>query len=138
MPRSSLQWSRALSSAEITGVGLNLSAVTWNATPILSQRIILTSVPSIETFGITIGRSIQVVSGTPTDTLISTQIVYGATAGATGPTSANFALRARLIRFDTENTPAAQSGFIALRGLDVASEASDAGLLGKAIIESTH
>jgi hypothetical protein len=69
------------------------------------------------------------------DTISLDRILYGSAEGGTAPASANFAVRARLLRFDTENHQSDPRGFVALRGLDLQAE-GDAGVqhIGKAII----
>lgn len=118
--------------------GVNLKDVEWNAVPILSQRLILTSDPVVHTFGCRIARSITVVSGVAQDTLTTTRILYGGEEGATGPTTANFALRARLVRFDTEDHQSDPRGFVGLLGLAQGADgkpANDSAQFGKAIIK---
>ena len=116
--------------------GVNLKDVEWNTVPVLNQRIILTSDPVIHTFGCRITRTIQVVNGQAQDTLTTTRILYGGEEGASGPVAANFALRARLVRFDTEDSQADARGFIGLIGLAPSGgSSSDGGDLGKAIIK---
>ncbi len=114
--------------------GVNLKDVAWNATPILSQRIILTSDPVIHSFGCRVKRSIQVVNAEPVDTLTTSRILYGGEEGASGPLTANFALRARLLRFDTEDSQNDPRGFVGLIGL-APSGGSTSNDLGKAIIQ---
>jgi len=77
--------------------GPNLQAVTWDtATPALSQTINLSGEALSHRFGVRVKRS---VSGLACD-----QLVYGRRiGGAPAPASANFAVRARLIQFDTED-----------------------------------
>lgn len=92
--------------------GPNLAAITWNPTPILSQRIMLTVTPVTRTFGCRVKRSTG-------GTLTSQKIVFGAeAAGGSVPASANFALRARLIRFDTEDSISTPRGYVGIVGLD--------------------
>lgn len=79
--------------------GTNLENVLWNATPLLSQRLIVTPARQRHAAGARVKRSL--VAGV--DTLTSDEMLYGVWASATGPSGANFALRARLVRFDTEN-----------------------------------
>jgi len=81
-------------------VSLNLQNVVWNtATPILSQPVFLDSV-LID--GQIFGAQIAVnAAGT---VLTAQRNLYGVwTGGAPAPATANFALRARLIQFDTED-----------------------------------
>jgi hypothetical protein len=111
--------------------GPNLQNVVWRAEPALRQRLILTPVPCAHVFGIRVKRFLS--GGANTITL--DRLLYGAAEGGTPPESANFAVRARLTRFDTENHQSDPKGFVALRGLSLdggdESESSD---IGKAII----
>jgi len=76
----------------------NLQNVVWNATPVLSQRVILSGVGVTHNFGMSVARD---ATGT---VLTAQRLLYGAwTGGAQTPASANFAVRARLIQFDTED-----------------------------------
>lgn len=111
--------------------GINLQNVAWSAVPVLEQRLLLTPVPCTHTFGIRVKRFL---SG-GADTLALDRLLYGAAEGGTPPASANFAVRGRLLRFDTENHQSDPRGFVALRGLDLQAE-GDAGVqdIGKALI----
>lgn len=116
--------------------GVNLKNVDWNTVPILTQPIILTSDPVVHTFGCRIARSIKVANGQAVDTLTTTKIAYGGEEGATGPTTANVALRARLIRFDTENHQTDPRGFVGLIGIAPSTGGgSGDSNLGKAVIK---
>jgi hypothetical protein len=77
-------------------LGLNLDAVTW-ATPVFQQAIVLSRLAQSHFFGIRIKRL--------ADSFTLDQQLYGVWGGnnAAAPASANFAIRARLDRFDTEN-----------------------------------
>lgn len=110
--------------------GTNLKNIEWRAEPILEQRIVVTPSSPTHRFGASIARDKD-------DNITATPILYGATAAnATAPTAANFALRARLIRFDTENNEPDPEGFIALRGfsIDTPDTASATAQDGLAII----
>lgn len=77
--------------------GPNLFAVEWNKTPLLQQRIIVTDVQIVHKFGAQVLRS-------KTGALATNKKIYGVeVAGDVIPSSANFAMRARLIQFDTED-----------------------------------
>ena len=87
-------------------IGVNLSDVTWNATPIFSQRLIIGSQTFKQSCGVAVSRSIA--NEFATDAMID-----GAwEAGAAAPASANFVLRARLHQFDTENSVANARGTV--------------------------
>jgi len=97
-------------------VGLNLSSIAWSATPIFEQRIVLDPLFRSHAFGVRIAR---VTGGLSLD-----QQIYGIWSGnnAAAPASANFVLRARLTRFDTENNQPLARGFVFL-GLSAGLEA---------------
>jgi hypothetical protein len=87
--------------------GLNLEAVTW-AAPVFEQPIVLSRLLQSHFFGIRIKR----LAGS----LSLDQQLYGVWAGnnSAAPASANFAIRARLDRFDTENVTDPR-GYVAYR-----------------------
>lgn len=87
--------------------GVNLLDVVWNVeSPLLSQRVILSELPVKHTFGAAIRRDNLGV-------LKADARYYQHWEGnATAPESANFALRARLIQFDTENSVPNERGFV--------------------------
>jgi len=91
----------------VTGIAVNLSAVTWNATPLLSKRITVNETPKTATFGVTVSRAIIA----SVDTLTTSVQMYGKATGVTGPASCPFVLGAFLCRFDTENARAGR-GFV--------------------------
>lgn len=85
-------------------VGVNLSEITWNTTPLLSQRFIVSNQLSSGKFGAAVRRGLDNV-------LTADRKQYGMwSASSTGPTSANFVLRCRLLQIDTENAPADARG----------------------------
>ena len=105
----------------------NLKAITWNATPILRHRLVVTRNAGTHSFGVRINRS----SG---GVLSTDAIYYGASeAGGSVPAAADFALRARLIQFDILDGFADPRGLLLLRGLDVSLTEDDA-TTGKMII----
>lgn len=87
-------------------VGANLEQILWSTTPIIDQRLIVTDLLDSHFFGVRIKRTV-------TDILMD-KIIYGVAAGANAdaPESANFVLRARLGKFDTENSAARQRGWL--------------------------
>ena len=92
-------------------VGENLENVTWVNDPLLSQRIILSGLKITHNFGCAIRRDIN-------GDLHADRMAYGNwTAASVVPPSASFALRARLIEFDTENSVKGAKGtvFFALK-----------------------
>jgi hypothetical protein len=78
-----------------SGFGPNLASINW-ATPVISQRIILSNTIVEHPFGL-------VVKSDPSAVLTATATMYGRTVNVTPPSSAAFAVRARLNAFDTEN-----------------------------------
>ena len=90
-------------------VAVNLSDITWRATPILAQRVILSGLKMKHHFGAVIKRSLT------GDVLSAEKLVYTAwTAAPAGsePATPTFVIRARLIEFDTENSVPGATGFI--------------------------
>ncbi len=86
--------------------GTNLEDITWIETPLLSQRLILSGVPMKHHFGCAVARSGAGV-------LSASRLLYDAwEGGAQVPAAANFAVRGRLIQFDTENSVAGARGFV--------------------------
>jgi hypothetical protein len=111
--------------------GINLQNVVWSPLPVLEQRLLLTPVPCTHTFGIRVKRYL---SG-GAETIALDRLLYGSAEGGTPPASANFAVRARLLRFDTENHQGDPRGFVAVRGLDLQAEGNtNLEQIGKAII----
>jgi hypothetical protein len=123
------------------GKAMNLQTINWRSDkPIIEQRIVLTGTPTVHTFGVEILRSASGV-------LSCNRILYGAKEGAplyasdvwegetepACPPTANFALRARLARFDTQNDVWEPEGLVALVGL-ARKVGSGSGNIGKATI----
>lgn len=86
---------------------VNLQDVVWNATPILTQQILVSPLATTHTFGCRIANT--------TAGLTADRLLYGSWEAATGtaPSSANFLLRARLINFDTKNNVQNATGWLA-------------------------
>ncbi len=90
-------------------VAVNLSDITWRATPLLAQRVILSGLKMKHQFGAVIKRSLT------GDVLSAERLLYAAwTAAPAGsePATPTFVIRARLIEFDTENSVPGATGFI--------------------------
>lgn len=123
---TSASWTVAIEVGEKTAVatpatpGQNINQIVWRGTPILEQEVIVTPISSTHRLGARIARALV----DSVDTITATRLMYGSTEGAVAPKSANFALRARLIRFDTEDNQPDPEGFVAIKGL--AFEGSDA------------
>lgn len=95
----------------------NLLNVVWDtANPILKQRLILTPTATICYAGCNVYRSTL-------GAISCDRILYGGleNANAAAPGSANFALRARLIEFDTENSIPTARGWVAYQLIKPAS-----------------
>lgn len=92
--------------------GTNLENIVWTAAPLLSQRLILTQNRQTHSFGARIKRALA----SSVDTITADTLLYGVWEGADAlaPATANFALRARLLQFDTENALASDAkGWVA-------------------------
>ena len=90
----------------------NLLDVEWQATPLLSQRLIVSSLQLKHHFGANIRRDIN-------GALLADRLLYNVWAGgAPTPAGPNFVIRARLIQWDTENSVRGAKGnlYYALAG----------------------
>ena len=88
--------------------GGNVADDAWVETPVMSFPLDLTSTPRHRSYGYRVTRS--------GDTLTAYQLRSGVWAAATAPSATRFALRARLVRFDTANDVDAPEGYIAIIG----------------------
>ena len=88
--------------------GLNLAGITWAADPIFEQAIVLDELFRAHAFGVRIQ---NLLGGIGLD-----QQLYGNWSGnnAAAPATANFVLRARLHKFDTENNQPLARAFVFL------------------------
>lgn len=96
---------------------VNLLNVVWDtANPILKQRLILTPTATLCYAGCNVYRSTL-------GAMTCDRLLYGGleNANAAAPASANFALRARLIEFDTENSIPTARGWVAYQLVKPAS-----------------
>lgn len=84
-----------LNSDEGENYGPNLSALQW-AEPVIEQRIVLSSSTVQHPFSLSIHKAFDGI-------LTSTSHVYNRQFNVTPPESSAFAVRARLLNFDTEN-----------------------------------
>lgn len=126
-----LEWGEFAQESEPSVTGLNFKDIAWNAEPILAHRFFVTPTAAAHTFGCRIQRSASNV-------LSCSRILYGGEeGGAACPTSANFAIRARLARFDTRDSVSDPRGLVALLGLhrDIVLDESGSGDIGKATIQ---
>ena len=95
---------------------LNLQNIVWDTVnPILRQQLILTSSQETHTFGCILTNN---TTGITANALLYSQ-VRNANSGA--PASADFALRARLIDFDTEDNAPTARGWVSYNFLAPAS-----------------
>jgi len=96
--------------------GNNLKNVVWNATPMLSHTFQFTRTPVARSYSVRVSRSLV----SSVDTISAEQVVMGnASAAGSAPSSANFAIRARLARFDIEDDVVDPRALVVLRGLNV-------------------
>jgi len=85
---------------------VNLSNITWDATPLLTQRIVVTGNLLKHHFGVRVNRS-------GSNAITADQLKYAAwTTADAHPSTTTFVLRARLVRFDTEDNVQDARGFI--------------------------
>ena len=125
-----LEWGEFAQESSPAASGANLKDITWNPTPILAHRFFVTHTAVAHTFGCRISRSAGNV-------LACSRLLYGGEeGGASCPTTATFAIRARLLRFDTRDSVSDPRGLVALLGLnrDIVSDESGSGDMGRALI----
>jgi len=90
------------------GAGTNISGITWGATPVISCPMHLTSIRTPHTFGVRFTCGSATIAG-------ETKLYRGAWATtAVVPAGPGFAVRARLARFDTEDSLADPRGYVFL------------------------
>lgn len=110
-----IEWGSFAATSTPGTPGSNLSAILWHATPILRHRLVLTRTPAIHIFGCRIKRAAN-------GSLSSDALYYGASeAGGSIPASADFALRARLCRFDIDDQADEPRGLVLFDGLSRSS-----------------
>lgn len=78
-----------------TGYAMNLSGINW-AAPVISERVLLSS--AVVPHPISVRVASDIVGA-----LTATASIYGRNQTVTAPAASSFALRARLLNFDTEN-----------------------------------
>lgn len=111
---SEAQWILAIEQGAIVdqtnpeNEAVNLQEIVWSTSPILSQRIIVTPLATIHTFGARVRRT--------TGGIAADRLLYGEWEAATGaaPDSANFVLRSRLVNFDTKNNVSNATGWLSI------------------------
>ena len=119
---SQAQWMLVIEKGEAPsetagGPETNLLNVVWDTTnPILKQRLILTPTATLCYAGCNVYRS-------KLGAITCDRLLYGGleNANTAAPASANFALRARLIEFDTENSAPNARGWVAYQLVKPAS-----------------
>lgn len=108
-------------SGETDTFDANLYSVDWaTATPLLLQRLILTSALETHGFGVTIART-----GDTSFTANALKYKRVVSANSAVPANANFALRARLFNFDTKDSVTDARGWVSW-----ALKTPDSGTLG--------
>ena len=108
----------------------NIADVTF-LPPSLDHGFMLTSVPSSHGFGLRVVRKLV----DSVDTCVVDRVIYGATeATVTTLTSANFIVRGRLVRFDTDDHQTDPRGLVAFNGLKATLTGEEPENLGKATI----
>ncbi|MEY3894484.1 MAG: hypothetical protein RLZZ214_3 [Verrucomicrobiota bacterium] len=109
----------------------NIADVTF-LPPSLDHSFMLTSIPSSHGFGLRVVRKIV----DTVDTCVVDRVIYGATeATPTTMTTANFIVRGRLVRFDTDDHQTDPRGLIAFNGLKASLTGDEPESLGKATIQ---
>jgi len=108
----------------------NIANVTF-LPPSLDHSFMLTSIPSSHGFGLRIVRKIV----DSVDTCVVDRVIYGSIeASPTTLTTANFILRGRLVRFDTDDNQTDPRGLVAFNGLKATLTGDESENLGKALI----
>lgn len=109
----------------------NIADVTF-LPPSLDHSFMLTSIPSSHGFGLRVVRKIV----DAVDTCVVDRVIYGATeATPTTMTTANFIVRGRLVRFDTDDNQTDPRGLVAFNGLKATLTGEEPESLGKATIQ---
>jgi hypothetical protein len=109
----------------------NIADVTF-LPPSLDHSFMLTSIPSSHGFGLRVVRKIV----DSVDTCVVDRVIYGATeATPTTMTTANFIVRGRLVRFDTDDHQTDPRGLVAFNGLKATLTGEEPESLGKATIQ---
>lgn len=103
--------------------GSNLDSVTW-AAPVIASRLELTPVPKPARFALRIARDAA-------GDITLEKTVYRSTTAGTAPDSANFAIRARLGRFEIDDQATDPKGLVLVRGLDVGLDGQQETGLGR-------
>lgn len=109
----------------------NIADVTF-LPPSLDHSFMLTSIPSSHGFGLRVVRKIV----DSVDTCVVDRVIYGAIeATPTTMTTANFIVRGRLVRFDTDDHQTDPRGLVAFNGLKATLTGDEPESLGKATIQ---
>ena len=133
--RTASTWSLFLEIGEWTAdtspgtPGVNLDTFFASPITVVNQRFHVTEQPGQHRFGVKVVRD---GAGAMTVTPIAYRKEL---ATVSAPSTANFAIRARLARFDTEDTPSDAKGLIAVRGLSVGLDGAEDETLGRLTIK---
>lgn len=107
--------------------GANLDEFFTSPVVVVEQRIHVTETPASHQCGIRIDRAGD-------GSLSARGQLYGREFAATAPASAECAIRARLVRWDTENAPPDARGLVAVRGLAVGPDGGGDQRLGALVV----
>ncbi len=111
--RSRCQWLLVIEHGTIAGqttpapVGENLTDIAWDSTPLLTHRFVVSEAPMANKFGVSLAWNGTIF--TAKDVL---SFGKWEAADGDGPASNEFALRARLVQADTENSVATARGLM--------------------------
>lgn len=109
-PNCAVQYNLVVEIGTYTTSGSYLS-IAWNTTtPVFSQAVVLTEEMTIHSFALSISRAL--VSGVDTFTLAQTLYNKTSVNNPAAPSSANFAVRCRLINLETEGSPSPARAWI--------------------------
>lgn len=106
--------------------GSNLESIRWNA-PVIASRIELTPTPRPARFAVAVERS-------SAGDITCEVTLYRSTSAATAPTTANFALRAWLGRFDVDDDSLDPRGIALVRGPQAGLDGQPSTTLGRLVI----
>lgn len=119
--RTAGTWTLLLETGEWTGEtspgtpGANLDQFFTDPVAVVSQRIHLAETPAAHRFGLRVDRAAD-------GAITARATVYGREIACPAPSGPDFAIRARLVRWDTENPVPDARGLVAVRGLDVGGD----------------
>lgn len=124
-----MRWGAATSETSPATTAANLKGITWNATPILEQRIDLVSSPIVHSFGCRIKRTADA-------TFTVEEILYGKALASSAPINvADLYIGAWLERFDTEDGVSDPRGLALVMGSTRTNSSAPESGLGKLVIK---